>query len=84
MPLTSDDRDDIKVGVASLRRALQSIQTARRAVENISDSHDKRDAEIALQHAEELAAVSERLFSSAIGHECEARQNVAARPTKPG
>ncbi|HET6628851.1 MAG TPA: hypothetical protein VFG91_03655 [Woeseiaceae bacterium] len=64
MPLTSDDRDDIKARVASLGRALQSIQSARRAVEDISDSHDKRDAEIALQHAEELAAVAERLFSS--------------------
>ena len=74
--MTSDDRDDINAGVASLRRALQSIDTARRAVDNIGDSYDKRDAEIALQHAADLAALAERLFSSAIGHECEARQNV--------
>ena len=82
--MTSDDRNDIKAGVSSLRRALQSIQTARRAVDNIGDSYDKRDAEIALQHAEELASVAERLFSSAVGKECEAGQSVAALPTKSG
>lgn len=50
----------------SLRRATQSIQTAQRAVNSMRESNDKRDAEIALTHAEEVTALAERIFTSAL------------------
>lgn len=56
--MNSDDFDDIKAGVESLKRATQSIQTAQRAVNSMRESNDKRDAEIALTHAEELTALA--------------------------
>lgn len=75
--MTDDDVDDIKAGVASLRKALRSIQNAGRAVASMRESHEKADAEIALTHALEMAAVAERLFSSVIRDDGEARQTTA-------
>ena len=74
---SDDDIDDIKAGVASLRKALRSIQNARLAVSSMRESHEKADTEIALTHAQEMAAVAERLFSSVIRDDCEARQTTA-------
>ena len=75
--MTSDDLDDIKAGVVSLRKALRSIQNARQAVSTLRESHEKADAEIALTHAQEMAAVAERLFTSVIRDDSGARQTTA-------
>lgn len=48
---------------------MRSIQTARLAVNSMPESYDKADAEIALTHAQEMGAVAERLFSSALAEE---------------
>ncbi|HET6628874.1 MAG TPA: hypothetical protein VFG91_03775 [Woeseiaceae bacterium] len=64
---SDDDCADIEEGVAFLRKAMKSIHTARRSVENMRESNDKRDAMIDLAHAGETAAFAERLFSLLIG-----------------
>lgn len=73
--MISDDIDDIRAGLNSLRKSMESMQTVRQAVTNMPESHDKRDAEIALIHAENMAAVAERMFRSALAESREARKS---------
>lgn len=67
--MSNDDVADIRAGLDCLRKAIRSIRTARRAIKNMRESSDKRDAEIDLTHAEQMTAIAERLFSSAVGKE---------------
>lgn len=72
--MTNDDVDDVRAGLSSLRKSMESMQTVRQAVTNLPESHDKRDAEIALIHAENMAAVAERMFRSVVAESREARK----------
>lgn len=59
---------------------MQSIQAARGELESMRDCNEKRGAEIALTHAEVMAAVAERLFSSALGRQSQGADKAIADP----
>ncbi|HET6628881.1 MAG TPA: hypothetical protein VFG91_03810 [Woeseiaceae bacterium] len=65
--MNSDDVHDIRAGLDCLSKINKSILAAEQAINSMSESHAKRDAEIALQHAQEMSAVAERMFRSALG-----------------
>lgn len=59
---------------------MRSIRDARQAINNMRESRDRREAEIALTHAEEMLAIADRLFSSAVGEESRAARETIADP----
>lgn len=75
-----DDIGDIKAGLECLRKGIRSIRNARRAISKVRGSRDGREAEIALAHAEEMAAITERLFSTAVGEESREARNTIGDP----
>lgn len=66
---SSDDLADIRAGLDCLRKGIRSIQNARRAISKVRENRDGREAEIELAHAEEMTAITERLFSTAVGED---------------